>query len=59
MGNELVNSNHAQTYKANCLIDACAGLLLKAPEGVEFEVIGSLRQEMLAEAVLGEPRELR
>ena len=58
MGNEQYKSNHVPSYKANCLIDACAGLLLKAPEGVEFEVVGSLRPEGLAEALSGEPREL-
>src|SRR5258708_18170623 len=39
-------SNHNRTYKPTgpfyCLVDACQGVLLRAPDGVEFEVLGRL-----------------
>jgi predicted DNA-binding transcriptional regulator AlpA len=45
MGNELSSLNHVPAYKATCLIDACTGLMLRAPEGVVFEVLGTLRYD--------------
>ncbi len=39
-------SNHNQSYKSTgpfyCLVDACQGVFLRAPDGIEFEVLGRL-----------------
>lgn len=42
MLDEQYSSNHVPRHKATCLIDACAGLILRAPQGVEFDVIGAI-----------------